>query len=170
MTRSLGDRCLLTENKIFSIDFLKWWITPERLRIYILTTHIFFKNASVGQERQIFVLSHFYTCLAHPKLQQCFITTKILKIKFVAQLLAKQKEKHKLYLCWANGFGSWLLFGSQLWCLNKVSADSMQDLAKVKQINWLTTHPSKERVCQSRVFCIVMALIALTSPCLIWKT
>lgn len=46
-----------------------------------------------------FLLFHFYTCLAHPKLQQCFITTQILKIKFVAQLLAKQKEKHKLYLC-----------------------------------------------------------------------
>lgn len=58
-----------------------------------------FKKMPQWAKKDRFLLSHFYTCLAHPKLQLCFITTKILKIKFLAQLLAKQKEKHKLYPC-----------------------------------------------------------------------
>lgn len=64
--------------------------------IYISTR---FKKMPQWAKKDRFLLFHFYTCLAHPKLQQCFIITQILKIKFVAQLLAKQKEKHKLYLC-----------------------------------------------------------------------
>lgn len=29
MSSSLAEKCLLIENKIFFIDFFKWWIMPE---------------------------------------------------------------------------------------------------------------------------------------------
>lgn len=59
--------------------------------IHILTR--FKKKMPQWAKKDKFLFSHFYTCLAHPKFQQCFITTKILKMKFVAQQLAKQKKK-----------------------------------------------------------------------------
>ena len=102
-----------------------------------------------------FLLSHFYTCLAHPKLQLCFIATKIFKIKFLAQLLTKQKEKHKLYPCWANGFENWLLFGLQLPLQNKVSADSVEEMAEVKWIIWLTISWSTRRIGRVDILCFI---------------
>lgn len=64
-------------------------------------------------------------------------------------LLSKRK-KHKLYLCWTSGFGNRLLFGLLFPLQNKVTADSVEDLGKVKGKIWQTTNSPTRRLYQNR--------------------
>lgn len=110
----------------------------------------FLKKCLSGPRKTDFcflIFVHAWLILNYSKVS---LPLKILKIEFLTQLLAKQKEKYKLYLCWANGFGNWPVFGVQVHLQNKAFAAAFEHLAKVKQVIWWTMKWCARRIDQKR--------------------